>query len=325
MDLRRAFLDHLTVEKGASPRTVDAYRRDLDRFLATAAGDRDVDPALDPDFWRDAPRQRRLVRDHLARMRRAGRSKATVSRHLAALRSFYRFLQLSGVVEAPPRNLGGGTSGGRERKLPRDLAVDMVAQLLELPDVTRRIGVRDRALLEIIYGLGLRLSEVVGLDLGDLDLPGERVRVIGKGDKERELPLMGPAAAALGDLLAARLDPGTWLALRDGAVAAAAARLPVFEGRPGRRISPRTVQARVAYYAGKLAGLRGVSPHTLRHSFATHLLDGGAGIRIVQELLGHENLSTTQIYTHLSRARLREAFTKAHPRSGSTGGKPTGD
>lgn len=324
MDLRKAFLDHLAVERGAGPRTLDAYRRDIDRFLAAAAAG-GSDPAADPGFWRDSRRQRALVRDHLAQLRRAGRSKATVSRNLAAIRSFYRFLQLSGVIEAPPRNLGGGTTGGRERKLPRDLAAEMMFRLLELPDASKRIGLRDRALLEMIYGLGLRLSEVVGLDLGDLDLPGCRVRVLGKGDKERELPLMGPAAAALGELLAARLDPETWLALRDGALPAAAASAPVFEGRPGRRISPRTVQARVAHYAGRLAGLSGVSPHTLRHSFATHLLDGGAGIRIVQELLGHENLSTTQIYTHLSRARLREAFNRAHPRSGRDGGGPNGD
>ncbi len=314
MDLRQAFLDHLAVEKGSSPRTVASYRRDIDDFLAHA-GESGGDPARDPSFWRESERQRLLVRGHLAALRRAGRSKATVARHLAALRAFYRFLQLSGVIDASPRNLGRGASGGRERKLPRDLTAELVAGLLELPDATRRIGLRDRALLEMIYGLGLRLSEAVGLDVGDLDLPGERVRVLGKGDKERELPLLGAASAALGDHLASRLDPADWLAVRDGAPSAALARMPVFTGRGDRRISPRTVQARVAHYAGRLAGMKGVSPHTLRHSFATHLLDGGAGIRIVQELLGHENLSTTQIYTHLSRAVLREAFNRAHPRS----------
>ena len=167
----------------------------------------------------------------------------------------------------------------------------------------------------MIYGLGLRLAELVGLDLGHLDLTQGRVRVLGKGSRERILPLAGFAVDALVDYLESRLDPVTWLELKDGIYRGEASIQPVFEGRPGRRIARRTVQARVAHYATELAGVSGVSPHTLRHSFATHLLEGGSGIRVVQELLGHQNLATTQIYTHLSRGRLRESFLAAHPRA----------
>ncbi len=314
MDHRRGFRQHLAIEKGSSPRTVAAYLRDLDAFLESALRSGLPDPDREPAAWREDVPVRAALRDHLAALRREGRAKSTVARHLAAIRAFFRYLQLVGVVTSLPATLARGATGGRERKLPRDLSEEMVEALIGLPDTADPRGRRDRALLEMIYGLGLRLSEAVGLNLGDLDLPGERLRVRGKGNKERELPLIGAAAKALAVHLEGRLDPADWLRLRDGNAGGDLAGLPVFAGRRGRRIAPRTVQAMVARHAGSLAGLRGVSPHTLRHSFATHLLDGGAGIRIVQELLGHEHLATTQIYTHLTRARLREAYLKAHPR-----------
>jgi site-specific recombinase XerD len=301
------FLEHLAHELAASPRTVEAYGRDVAAFLAAARADGATD-------WPAMAAQRTLVRDHLAALRQAGRARSTVARHLAAIRAFYRWLRLTGVVTGSPDTLAGGT-GGRERRLPRDLTPAHVAALLELPDLATGRGRRDRALLELTYGLGLRLAEVVGLSLGDLDLPGEQLRVLGKGRKERLLPLAGWPAQALADCLEARLAPAEWQALRDGALTGDLARRPVFEGRPGRRIGRRTVQARVAHYAERLAGTTGISPHTLRHSFATHLLDGGVSIRLVQELLGHAHLSTTQVYTHLSRERLREEFRKAHPRA----------
>jgi integrase/recombinase XerD len=213
-----------------------------------------------------------------------------------------------------PDNLTAGR-GGREKRLPRDLTIELSEQLINLTDPGTARGLRDRAMLEMIYGLGLRLAELVELSLGQLDLPQGRVRVLGKGDRERILPLAGCAAGALTAYLSARLDPETWVNLQDGIFRGDTAGQPVFEGRPGRRISRRTVQDRVARYATELAGVSGVSPHTLRHSFATHLLEGGAGIRVVQELLGHRNLATTQIYTHLSRGRLRDSFLAAHPRA----------
>jgi integrase/recombinase XerD len=217
-------------------------------------------------------------------------------------------------VQQIPQNLQTGR-GGRERRLPKDLNLEMVTGLIEAPDSSTARGRRDRAMLELIYGCGLRLAELVGLNLRDLNFPNGRIKVMGKGSRERILPLAGEPISALSDHLSQSLPPLVWRDLQDGAVRGEASQAPVFEGRPGRRIARRTVQARVSHYAAELAGVAGVSPHTLRHSFATHLLEGGAGIRVVQELLGHQNLSTTQIYTHLGRGRLRAAFEAAHPRA----------
>jgi len=315
MDHVVSFAHHMTIEKGSSERTVTAYVRDLGQFMATCH-DLDHLPAAPTDAdWRTLFDRRAPVRDHLALLRRRKRAHATIARQLAAIRAFARYLHLAGVLSAVPDSLARGTSAGRERRLPRDLTEEMIEDLLGLPDTSTPRGRRDRAMLEVIYGLGLRLAEIVGLNLGDLDFASERVKVLGKGNKERILPLLGLTARRLREHLDGRLSSDTALSLIDGTLKTAEAGLPVFEGRPSRRIAPRTVQQRVSHYAGQLAGLRGVSPHTLRHSFATHLLDGGAGIRVVQELLGHEHLATTQIYTHLSRARLREEFRKAHPRS----------
>jgi site-specific recombinase XerC len=312
MDLQ-PFLDHLASERGLSPRTREHYARDLASFLQTAkeVTARQSDTAI--SSWPDLAR-RDLVRAHLARLRRLGRSRATVDRHLASLRALFRWLVLTGRLETVPKDLTSAR-GGRERRLPAALNEQLMARLLDLPPGDTARGRRDRAVLEMIYGLGLRLAEVVGLNLGDVDLVDGQVRVLGKGNKERLLPLCGQADTALRAYLADRLAPIVWRDLADGRLTRELAARPVFEGRPGRRIGRRTVQQRVARYAVELAGLAGVSPHTLRHSFATHLLDGGAGVRIVQELLGHGHLSTTQIYTHLSRTQVREAFLRAHPRA----------
>lgn len=317
-DPLQPYLEYLTVERGMSPRTVEAYGRDVRGFLASAVAGGVISDPGDREQWCRLADQRGLIRSHLARLRGAQHRLTTVDRHLASIRSFYRYLRLTGVLEVVPGNLSTGR-GGRERRLPRDLNVELTTRLIEAPDTTCERGRRDRAIFELIYGMGLRLAELVGLDLGDLDYPSGRVRVLGKGSRERILPLGGQALAALNGYLQGRLAPRLWQDLQDGAVAGDDAGQPVFEGRPGRRIARRTVQARVTHYAGELAGAAGVSPHTLRHSFATHLLDGGAGIRVVQELLGHRNLSTTQIYTHLGRGRLREAFDAAHPRATRTG------
>ncbi|MEZ4388721.1 MAG: tyrosine-type recombinase/integrase [Candidatus Krumholzibacteriia bacterium] len=309
----KPFLDHLAVERGLGERTREHYARDLAAFLATAVALGVVPADPGPADWPDLARAG-TVRAHLARLRRLERSRATIDRHLASIRAFFRWLRLTGQVADLPADLVGGR-GGRERKLPVVLGEELLERLLDLPDPSRPPGRRDRALLEMIYGLGLRLAEVVALDLGDVDLVDGRVRVLGKGRKERLLPLCGCADEALREYLQARLDAGSFYDLQDGRPGRHLAGRPVFEGRPGRRIARRTVQQRVTHYARELAGLTGVSPHTLRHSFATHLLDGGAGVRVVQELLGHGHLSTTQIYTHLSRSRVREAFLQAHPRA----------
>lgn len=313
-DPLQPYLEYLALERGMSPRTVEAYGRDVTGFLKTAVAFGVLEAPADRAQWNKLDGQRGIIRGHLAVLRREDRRLTTLDRHLAGIRSFYRYLEATGQVEAVPGNLTSGR-GGRERRLPRDLNVEMASRLLELPDVSTERGRRDRALLEMIYGLGLRLAEVVGLDLGDLDFDGGRVKVLGKGSKERILPLAGCAEESLRDYLEQRLEPVVWQDLIDGVIRGDNRSRPVFEGRPGRRIARRTVQSRVEKYATELAGLAGVSPHTLRHSFATHLLDGGAGIRVVQELLGHRHLSTTQIYTHLSRGKLRDSFTAAHPRA----------
>ncbi|MGD9548696.1 MAG: tyrosine-type recombinase/integrase [Candidatus Krumholzibacteriia bacterium] len=317
------FRDHLAVERGMSPRTVGAYLRDVHAYLATAVELELLDPGRIDGGWKGLEQGKDLIRTHLAGMRRRGCQPATIDRALAAIRTFYRYLQLTGQVAEIPGRLVE-SRGGRRRKLPHDLPVETMAALLDLPDRTSRRGRRDRAILEVIYGLGLRLSEAVGLDLGALDWSGARLRVTGKGNRQRILPLDGLAAAALREYLQGELEGAAWQDLLDGCLGSDAARRPVFTGRRERRIAPRTVQAMVARYAAELAGLKGVSPHTLRHSFATHLLDGGAGIRIVQDLLGHQHLSTTQIYTHLGRARLREVFDRAHPRA-VRAGKPVAE
>ncbi len=321
-DPLQPFLEYLSHEKGMSPRTVEAYSRDVRTFLASAVAFGVVNEPVGRKQWRRLDGQRALIRGHLAQLRRDNRRLTTVDRHLAGIRCFYGYLKVTGVVDSIPANLRTGR-GGRERPLPKDLNVELATRLIEAPDCSTERGRRDRAMFEMIYGFGLRLAEVVGLDLGDLDFPSKRFKVLGKGAKERVLPLGGCAVLALSDYLAQRLEPGVWQDVRDGSLRGPDAERPVFEGRPGRRIARRTVQTRVSHYAGELAGTAGVSPHTLRHSFATHLLDGGAGIRVVQELLGHQNLSTTQIYTHLGRGRLRSAFDAAHPRATNGGPKKT--
>ena len=308
------YLQHLEIEQGRSHHTIEAYGRDVSAFLETACAFGILKKPVDSKQLVNLEDQRGLLRGHLALLRKLDREKSTLDRHLAAIRSFYKFLLVTHVLKIVPDNLATG-KGGRQNKLPKDLTIDLTEQMLAQPDVSTLRGCRDRSILEMIYGLGLRLSELVGLDLQNIQWDPGRVRVLGKGNRERVLPLAGCAKKALSDYLEMKLPPGTWQRLQAGSLSADELVLPVFEGRPGHRIAPRTVQSRVALYAGELAGVRGVSPHTLRHCFATHLLEGGAGIRVVQELLGHQNLSTTQIYTHLSRGRIKDSFFDAHPRA----------
>lgn len=308
------YLRHLEIEQGVSPHTIEAYGRDISSFLETACAFGILKLPVTPKQLSNLEDQRGLLRGHLALLRKLDRRRTTVDRHLAAIRSYYKFLLVTHVLNNVPDNLSSGR-GGREQRLPKVLTLELTEQMLEQPDVTTLIGCRDKAMLEMIYGLGLRLAELVSLELGSISWAEGRVRVLGKGNRERILPLAGCARSALGTYLEMRLDPDLWIRYQNGEAKSREYSLPVFEGRKGNRISRRTVQSRVAYYAGELAGVSGVSPHTLRHCFATHLLEGGAGIRVVQELLGHQNLSTTQIYTHLSRGRLKESFANAHPRA----------
>ena len=295
-------LDHLRAVEGASARTIEAYATDL-RALAS---------------WCEDHARRMLgleaddLRAFLATEKRRGVGARSLTRRMAALRGFYRHLVRSGQREDDPTvalRLGRGP-----RRLPRTPSEELVLRILEAPDPTTARGQRDRAVLEVLYGSGLRLAELVGLRLGDVDWGDRLMRVTGKGSKERVVPLSDAAVTALGAYLGARLDGSTWSPLRDGRLQGEATRAPVFAGRKGAPIARRTVQRIVERAVRATAGPR-LSPHDLRHAFATHLLDRGAELRGVQELLGHASLSTTQIYTQVTNARLRSAFDVAHPRA----------
>ncbi len=292
------FLRYLRVERNASPLTIKSYREDLialSQYLTEAYGGQSVTPAeitpLD-------------LRGYVAALSEAGYAKSSIARRLASLRSFFRFGQREGwVSQNPARALRNPRKG---RSLPHFLSTEEVAQLLAAPPANTRMGLRDRAILETLYSAGLRVSELVGLNDGDLDLPEGLIRVRGKGRRERLAPLGSYAIRALRQWLRVRplhphLSPGP--------------EAPVFVNRFGQRLTTRSVGRMLEKYLRQTGLDQRTSPHTLRHSFATHLLDQGADIRSVQELLGHKSLSTTQIYTHVSASALRAAYEKAHPRA----------
>ena len=287
------FLRHLALERRLSPRTVDAYRQDvqaLSEFLDRSGTD-----------LRGATYQ--LLRRWLAQMTTRGFARSTIARRAAAVRTFYRFAGRRGLVDSNPATLLVSPKLGS--RLPAVLKPGEADSLVEAPFADDAWGARDRALLELLYGCGLRVSEACGLDLGDVDLGRGRVRVLGKGGREREVP-MGEVAA---DATTNYLKEGRDLAPPGGDPRA------LFRNRRGKRLSSRDARAVVEKYRRMVLSGRHVSPHTLRHSFATHLMEGGADIRAVQELLGHASLSSTQRYTHVSRGRLFGAHRDSHPRA----------
>ena len=311
----RRFLDHLQAVGNASPRTVAAYRADLHTVVRAIGSGSDSTPAeLE---WRTVSVDD--LRRYLAHERSRGIGSRSLGRRLAALRAFFRFLVREGHRESDP------TVGLRlpraGRRLPRVPNEAMVAAILESPDPATEQGRRDRAVLELLYGAGIRLAELTGLRLGHLDWPGEQIRVLGKGSRERLVPLVGAAKQALAIYLEARLGTDTWSALCAGRRAPEAIEAPVFVGRKQAPLARRTVQSIVERAVRASSGPR-ISPHDLRHAFATHLLDRGADLRGVQELLGHANLSTTQVYTHVTSTRLRASFDAAHPRAHREAAKP---
>lgn len=289
------FLRYMGSERGGSPLTVKSYREDLlqlEEFLGSA-GCRSPEEASSV-----------ILRRFAGGLHAAGYAPSTVARKLASMRSFYAFGQREGWVRSNPAK--PLRSPRRPRKLPKFLTGDEIGQLLAAPKPGQAGGLRDRAILELMYSSGCRVRELVGIDDADLDLRNATVRIRGKGRRER-LGIVGShAQAALRAWLAARTPPG-------GATRTAAR--PLFTNKFGGRLSVRGV-GRLLEKHLLVAGLtRKASPHTLRHSFATHLLDAGADIRSVQELLGHKSLVTTQIYTHVTTTRLLDAFDKAHPRA----------
>lgn len=288
-----AYLDHLRVERRASPHTLRSYGDDLALFAAYLL---EVEgEAADPTNV-----DSRRLRAYAAWLSGRGYAASTVARRLACLRSFYRYQRRQGVVEGDPA--GGLRNPKQPRRLPRPLRVEEVIRLLDSIPTTDAAGVRDRAMLETLYGGGLRVGELVGLNVPDLDLEGELARVRGKGRRERLSPV-GPEAV---------LWVRRWLDQRRPKDAGESA---LFLNRYGTRLTARSVGR---MFANRLIGLGidlGSSPHTLRHSFATHLLDRGADLRSVQELLGHRRLTTTQIYTHVTQERILDAYKESHPRA----------
>jgi integrase/recombinase XerD len=284
-----AFLGELRVERGLSPLTVSAYRRDLAQF-AGAAGSR----------WRSDPEP---VRDFVNALRRDGRRASTQARKVAAIRSFYGFALREGIAERDVAALLDAPRPGSY--LPEVLDPDEVVRILDAPPTKQPVGIRDRAILELLYACGLRVSELTGLDTDRLDLPGLQVRVIGKGNRERRVPMGEEARERLHRYLSG--PRAAWTAGRPSPA--------VFVSQRGVRLARESVWRLVRHWADAANVPGRVSPHTFRHSFATHLLEGGADLRVVQTLLGHASISTTQLYTHLTGERLREVYTRAHPRA----------
>jgi integrase/recombinase XerC len=295
----RAYLRHLRLDVNSSAETLRAYGSDLGEFAAflekEVGGGREV-----------APKQvdRLAVRAFLGDLHRRQAKRSTVARKLAAIRSFFRYLKRQGKLSANPA--AAVATPRQEKRLPKQLSVVEVQHLVEIADDSAPLGARDRAILELLYASGVRVSELTGLDLDDLDLGDGMMRVLGKGKKERMVPVGSKAIAAIRVYLRRRAD----LEPRPGRGGDA-----LFLNFRGTRLNVRSVRRIVDRYIRQCAILRKVSPHTLRHSFATHLLDAGADLRSIQELLGHASLSTTQKYTHVSTERLLRTYGKAHPRA----------
>lgn len=302
-DLCDAFLSYLLRVRNYSANTADAYAQDLDCFLVWASNcGVDVLSATHRDFRR-----------FLSSLAGAGYAKTTVNRRLSAVRSFYSWLVRQGVIDSNPAAVV--SSPKLPKPLPHVLSQDDVSKLLATADTSTPAGLRDAAMVELLYASGARIGELSSLDVDGVDFSGQSVRLYGKGSKERIVPLYRAALAALD----AYMFRGRPVLLARGAkgltdVQAADARRALFINSKGSRMSERSLRARFDRLLTQ-AGLSGMaSPHTMRHTFATEVLEGGADLRSVQEMLGHASLSTTQIYTHLTPERLREASLRAHPR-----------
>lgn len=289
----KQFFAYLEGGRGASPHTIRNYGADLREFFTFLEGKKltEVDPLL--------------IRGFLAHLKSRGHSKATLSRKLASLRSFFKYLARENHLPTNP--VLGISSPKREKKLPQFLDLTEVTTLLEAPSGENWEAKRDRSILEMLYSSGIRVSELVGLNGGDVDSFGSLLKVRGKGKKERIVPVGEKAIQALRIYLEA-LPP----VLRKKSEGL---QMPLYLNRSGGRLTDRSVRRLIVKYARRVSLKSGISPHTLRHTFATHLLDRGADLRSVQELLGHANLSTTQIYTHVTTRRLQEAYVQAHPRA----------
>jgi integrase/recombinase XerD len=291
------FLGYLTVERGSSPNTIAAYRADLSRYSSflTARGPHRTDTITRDDItaW-------------ISSLRADGAAPRTIERRVAAVKSFHRFLVREGITTNHPS--AALPLPQVPERLPDVVSIDDIDRFLSQPFPEGPVGHRDRAMLEVLYGCGLRVSELVGLDLRDVDLSEGYLRVFGKGSKERITPVSGAAAVALADyLFHGRPCLRTKKGIRNQDPDA------VFLNIRGGRLTRATIHALVHMYGARVR--LDLHPHTLRHSFATHLLEGGADLRALQEMLGHADISTTQIYTHVDRTHLREEYLSTHPRA----------
>lgn len=296
MDLARAreeYLSYLAVERGSSRNTLDAYGRDLARYEAWLA-ERGVTQPDDVTLP--------LIERYVAELSERGLAASSVERAASAVKGFHRFMLADEIARTLPT--ADLPLPAKPERLPDVISREDAARLLDQPFPGTPAGLRDHAVLEVLYGCGLRASELVGLDERAVLLDEGLLRVFGKGSKERVVPVMGAAARALG----AYLERGR------GVLAGRRPCAAVFLNARGGRLSRQSVHAVVEKY-GRVVGISGLHPHTLRHSFATHLLEGGADLRVVQELLGHANVATTQLYTHLDRSHIRRVYLNAHPRA----------
>lgn len=328
----KEFLSYLSNERRFSEYTAKCYGADLQQygeFLVSynSSSGEGFTGGMQPDMQAQPPQENtastalehktevseeklllqadsNAVRAYLSHLNSQGYSKSTVARKLATVRSFYKFLTKRGRITSSPTT--GIRTPKQEKKLPKFLEYEEVKKLLETPDVNNWLGARDRAILEILYSTGIRVSELVSLNLDDIDFLGEVVHVRGKGKKERIAPIGTSALQAVQHYLEFRNRRARNNENFDAKL--------LFVNKHGKKLSTRSVRRKMDKYL-KMAGLDpSISPHTLRHSFATHMLNNGADLRSVQELLGHQSLSTTQIYTHLKTGRLKEVYDKAHPR-----------
>ncbi|MSR18644.1 MAG: tyrosine recombinase XerC [Phycisphaerales bacterium] len=311
------FLDYLVSERHFSPYTSRCYGLDLRQFVdylvsafslsanekAEAEALKAGKPGTTTITGYILGINVDLLRAYLTKMSEQGYSAATTARKIATLRSFHKWMEKRGIVTSNPMTMI--RTPKQPRRLPKAITVDQVEKLLAAPGTGDLLSARDRAILETLYSTGIRVSEVVGINRGDLDEAGSVIMIRGKGRRERRVPVGSHAMEAL----------KRYISMRDAERGPGEPARALFENKHGTRLSSRSVRRKVAKYL-VIAGLDpAISPHTIRHSFATHLLDNGADLRSVQELLGHQSLSSTQIYTHLSTARMRQAYDKAHPRA----------